>query len=109
MRKGAFFLNFLLTALVGLACLAGLLMRTFAPSVRVPEMNLSTVLLLSLAALMLLLTLMGGCSSSGNQAGTGENISFLKQNNIFYIEKHSYFLAGLTNNNKYVVIYFFFL
>lgn len=53
MRKGVFFLNFLLTALVGLACLAGLLMRTFAPSVRVPEMNLSTVLLLSLAALML--------------------------------------------------------
>lgn len=39
-------------------------------------------LAVSLAALMLLLTLMGGCSSSGNQAGTGENISFLKQNNI---------------------------
>lgn len=51
MRKGPFFLNFLLTALVGLACLAGLLLRTFAVSV--PEMNLSAVLLLSLLALML--------------------------------------------------------
>lgn len=51
MRKGPFFLNFLLTVLVGLACLAGLLMRTFALSV--PDMSISVILLLSLLALML--------------------------------------------------------
>ncbi len=53
MRKGPFFLDSLLTAVVGLACVIQLLLRTFAPSVRLPHVSISVLLLLSLTVLAL--------------------------------------------------------
>lgn len=52
MKHNTCFLNILLTGIVGLALLAGVLIRTFLPAAVLPELNIPFMTLLSLAALL---------------------------------------------------------
>lgn len=53
MKRQAYLLNLLLTLVVGLVCLAVLLVRTFAPAVVLPKLGLPLLVLLSLIALVI--------------------------------------------------------
>jgi hypothetical protein len=53
MKKNTYFLNTMLTAVLGLACLIAVLVRTFAPAVIIPELNIPNIVLISLLAILL--------------------------------------------------------
>jgi hypothetical protein len=53
MKKNTYFLNTMLTAVLGLACLIAVLVRTFAPAVIIPELNIPNIVLISLPAILL--------------------------------------------------------
>jgi hypothetical protein len=53
MKEKRFFLNIALAVLLTVALLAELLLRTFAPAVVLPELNIPNMVALSLVALLL--------------------------------------------------------
>lgn len=53
MKENKYFLNTALAVVLGLALLAAVLVRTFAPTVIIPSLDIPTMVLLSLAALLL--------------------------------------------------------
>lgn len=53
MKNKTYFLNTMLTAVVGAALLICVLVRTFAPIIILPELDIPNMVLLSLAALLL--------------------------------------------------------
>lgn len=53
MKNKTYILNTLLAAVMGIVLLAAVLVRTFAPAVIIPALNIPAVVLLSLAALVL--------------------------------------------------------
>lgn len=53
MKNKTYTLNTLLAAVVGIACLTALMVRTFAPAVIIPEPNIPNIVLISLAAVLL--------------------------------------------------------
>lgn len=52
MKNRTYILNTALAAVVGIAVAAGILVRTFAPAVIIPELNIPNMALLSLIALL---------------------------------------------------------
>jgi len=52
MKKNTYLLNTLLAAVLGLACLAAMLVKVFAPRMILPELDVPNMVLLSLAALI---------------------------------------------------------
>lgn len=53
MKNKTYVLNTLLAAVVGIAMIAAILVRTFAPAVIIPELNIPNIVLLSLIALLI--------------------------------------------------------
>lgn len=53
MKNKTYTLNTLLAAILGIACLTALLVRTFAPAVIIPELNIPNIVLISLLAVLL--------------------------------------------------------
>ena len=53
MKQNKYFLNTALAAVLGIAGLAAVLVRSFAPAVIIPSLNIPAMVLLSLAALVL--------------------------------------------------------
>lgn len=53
MKEKTYFLNTALAAVLGLILLAAVLVRTFAPAVIIPELNIPNMVLVSLLALLL--------------------------------------------------------
>ena len=53
MKKNMYLLNTLLAIVLGLVLLAAILVRTFAPIIIIPELTISNLVLISLAALLL--------------------------------------------------------
>ena len=52
MKKSTYMLNTLLAVILGIACLAAVLVRTFAPRIILPELDIPNMVLISLAALI---------------------------------------------------------
>jgi len=52
MKKSTYMLNTLLAVVLGIACLAAVLVRTFAPRIILPELDIPNMVLISLAALI---------------------------------------------------------
>lgn len=52
MKKSTYMLNTLLAVIFGIACLAAVLVRTFAPRIILPELDIPNMVLISLAALI---------------------------------------------------------
>ena len=53
MKNKTYILNTLLTAVLGIALTAAVLVRTFAPAIIIPQLDIPNMVLLSLAALVL--------------------------------------------------------
>ncbi len=53
MKNKTYILNTMLAAVLGLACLIAVLVRTFAPAVIIPELNIPNIVLISLLAILL--------------------------------------------------------
>ena len=53
MKKNPYFLNTALAAVLGTALMAAVLIRTFAPAIMIPTLDIPNMVLLSLAALLL--------------------------------------------------------
>ena len=53
MKNKTYILNTLLTAVLGIALLAAVLVRTFVPAIIIPQLDIPNMVLLSLAALVL--------------------------------------------------------
>ena len=53
MKKNTYLLNTILAFVLGAALLAAVLVRTFAPIIIIPELNIPNMVLISLAALLL--------------------------------------------------------
>lgn len=53
MKNKSYTLNILLAIVLGLACLIALLVRTFAPAVIIPTLNIPNIVLISLVAVLL--------------------------------------------------------
>lgn len=53
MKQKKYMLNTILTLVLGVALLAAVLVRTFAPAIIIPELNVLNMVLISLAALVL--------------------------------------------------------
>ncbi len=52
MKENKYFLNTALAAVLGIACAAAVLVRTFAPAVVIPRLDIPNMVALSLAALL---------------------------------------------------------
>jgi len=53
MKKNTCTLNTMLAAVLGIACLIAVLVRTFAPAVIIPTLNIPNIVLISLVAVLL--------------------------------------------------------
>lgn len=53
MKNKTYTLNILLAAIFGIACVTALLVRTFAPAVMIPALNIPNMVLISLVAVLL--------------------------------------------------------